>query len=144
MRLRPYRNNDLQHILRKAHDDKYGEIGEAATLELCTGGNTLVFEHDGIPVAILGIRKLWPGVAAIWSIISNQIRGHGLELTRASIAILNDYAKAQEIRRYEAAVKSDIEENGKWLTLLGFKYECTHNQAALDGSDLDIYVRFYA
>ena len=142
MKLRLYRDGDLHHVLRRAQDDEYGDGQERTTKQRCEKGNTFVIEHDGIPVGIIGIEKIWSGVAKAWTLLSDQV-GIGVELTKMVRGVLGEYCEANEIRRCEAAVKSELLGNGKWLVLIGFQYECTHREAAPDGGDLDVYVRFY-
>ena len=142
MKVRPYRPGDYDH-LRLRPQDSYGESAKAATRLMCEIGNTLVAEHDGIPIAIWGIVKLWKGVAHVWTAIGEDARGHGIVLTKTIEITLRDYCIANKIIRCEAYIKPEITENVKWAKLLGFEYECTHCHSSPTGGDLDIYARFY-
>ena len=143
MKLRVYREGDLEHISRRPQDD-FGDMALEGVRYLCENGNSYVFEHDGIPVALFGTTILWEGVAQVWTIISDHVRGKGLQLTKTIKEMLDGYCKAHHVKRCETVVKSNVEENVKWMKLFGFEYECTHKQASPEGGDLDIYVKFYS
>lgn len=142
MKVRPYRVGDYEHLTHRPRDT-YGEYAGRNTKLMCEQGNTLVVEHDGIPVAIIGIHKLWTGVAHAWTVISDEARGNGIALTKMIATALDEYCAAHKIRRCEAMVKANVEENIRWLKLIGFNYECTHFNASPTGGNLHVYTRFY-
>ena len=140
MRIRPYREGDIEHIIRRPHDD-YGPESFEHTKQVCENNITYTFEHDSIPVAIFGVQLVWTGVAHVWTVISDGARGHGIELTKLVLRLIDDYTEANDIRRLEALIKTDTPENIKWVKLLGFEYECTHFGASPEGGNLEMYVR---
>jgi hypothetical protein len=142
MKIRPYRPGDYDHI-RHRPQDSYGEFAKTSIRLMCETKATLVAEHDGIPIALWGAVKLWTGVAYVWSIVSDEARGHGIELTKMVRNTLDEYCEANKIIRCESYVKAALKENVKWVQLLGFQYECTHKHASPTGGNIEIYVRFY-
>ena len=142
MIIRPFRPGDYEHIKHRPKDS-FGDYAIASARLMCETQPTLVAEHDGIPVAIWGSVKLWRHVAYVWTIISDDARGHGVELTKNIRITLGEYCKAHKIIRCESYIKPEMIENVRWAKLLGFTYECTHHFASPTGGNIDIYVRFY-
>ena len=142
MKIRPYRPGDIEHMLHRTRDD-FGNESLHGTRFLCEQGNTYVGEVDGVPVALWGTQIIWKGVVHVWTLITDDARGHGLSLTKTIKRMLDEFCIANNIVRCESVVKSDIEENIRWLKTLGFEYEATQKHASPQGGDLDIFVRFY-
>ena len=150
MRVRPYRTGDLDHITRRSRDD-LGDDQFENTKAICEKNVTFTFEHDGIPVAICGCEVIqrgnlnYPcsGSAQCWSVISDDARGNGLGLTKAIKKMIDDFAHSNNIGSMQAVVKPQIQENIRWIELLGFYFESTMVKAGPDGVDLAMYVRIY-
>ena len=142
VKLRPYRPGDLDVIQRRPQDYSCDEMDEQTKL-LGEIDVSFTIEVDGVPVALFGVQKLWTGVAHAWSIISDDVRGHGLTLTKTCHKMIDDYAEANGIWRVQVTVQSDLTENKRWVEAMGFAYESTQKCASPDGKDLDTFVRFY-
>lgn len=142
MRVRPYRLGDLEHIVRRPHDD-FGPESWENTKQQCDEHPTYTFEDDGIPVAVIGCELIWTGVFNVWAIVSDQVRGSGLQLTKTAKELLEGHAKAAKAWRAQTVIKQDIPENIKWIELLGFKRESVMYRAAPEGTNLLMYVRYF-
>ena len=142
MRVRPYRQGDLEHLIRRPHDD-YGPESWENTKLMCDEHPTYTFEHDGIPVAVIGLQLLWTGTAHAWTVISDQVRGNGITLTKLTKELLEGHAKALKVWRVQAYVKEDVKENTKWIELLGFKRESVMYRGSPEGTNLLLYVRYF-
>lgn len=99
------------------------------------------FTENGTPIAIVGCSEFYPTVGHLWAIVSDSVRGKGLTFTRVSRRLLAETMVRFQYNRIQAFCDSDIEENKKWLELLGLEYEATMVKAAPDGGNLDIYAR---
>ena len=142
LRIRPYRVGDLDVIIRRPAD-YFGEESTDSTRRLCEANVTFTFEKDGLPVGLCGVQKLWDGVAHVWAVFSDSIRGCGLALTKDIKIMLDDFAFANDLVRLQANVRTDQKENKRWLILMGFDFESTMLHACPGGGHLDVFVRFY-
>jgi hypothetical protein len=150
MKIRPYRIGDLDHIVQRPRDD-FGDDQFENIKAICEKNVTFTFEHDGIPVAVCGCeiiqrgKTFYPssGSAQCWSIVSDDARGKGLDLTKAIRGMINDFAKSNNIGRMQAIIKPQVHENIRWIELLGFRFESTMVKAGPEGIDLAMYVRIY-
>ena len=150
MKIRPYREGDLESITRRSRDD-FGPDDFENTKEMCERDITFTFEIDGVPVAVCGctmiqkgVKRFTPtGTAQCWTVISDQVRGHGVELTKKIRHMIDDYCKAHDVGRMQTYIRPSISENARWIELLGFRFESTLFRAGPDGNDLAMYVRFY-
>ena len=149
MKVRAYRPGDFDHLVGRERDS-FGEDAYQHTKLLCENEITFTFENDGIPVAIVGCQIVQSsngnkpnGTAQCWTLIGDEVRGNGLKLTKIVRAMIDDFASANKIGRMQAVIKTEIEENVKWIKLLGFKFESNLLKAGPGGTDLAMYVRFY-
>ena len=92
---------------------------------------------SGRVVAAAGLAKQWEGRAIAWSLLAPDIGHHFIEIHRAVKRALEVYP----IRRIEAHVDPHFESAVRWITLLGFKRECTMTAFTPMGDDCDLYVR---
>lgn len=105
-------------------------------------GYTYTILYDGYPVAVVGGHMLWQGVAQIWAITSDDIRGKaGLTYTKIALELLHQLAEKFNLHRYHCIVDSLERENIRWLITLGFRYESTMIKATSVKTDLFIYAR---
>lgn len=104
--------------------------------------NTYTILVDDYPAAIVGANVMWEGVAQVWAISSDLIRGHGLAYTKIVDELFKWTAVKNKIRRYHAIVQGNNIENIRWLYMLGFTYEFCMYKAAPDKSDVLGYVRW--
>lgn len=140
MIVRGYREQDFIDIKLKPTTD----ITVEQLAKLAVGAahcfSCFTFEQNGRPVAIVGAHRMWDGVAQVWSIVSDEVRGHGLELTKTIKDLLKIVFDTHGIRRGNILVDSSIRENIRWAELLGFKYEFTMEKASPQGKDILGYV----
>jgi hypothetical protein len=95
------------------------------------------------PAMIMGFNILWPGVAQSWAISSDAIRGYGLYATRVAKSLMIAIAIENQIRRYHCIVNAQLQENVRWVEALRYQLEGVMHEAAPDGSDLYIYVKWF-
>lgn len=103
---------------------------------------TIADELD-FPIMILGCNILWKGVAQVWAVPTEQIRGNGWYVTKTAKDILLGIALKDKIRRFHCIVHSGIAENIKWIEVLGFLREGIMRKATPDKMDMYIYVKWY-
>ncbi len=104
-------------------------------------GRTLTAVHEGRPVAIMGMIKLWDGVADTWSLIHPSSGVPARQLVRLVRGTLDDFAELEGLRRCNAIAVSEA--HIKWMRLLGYEHEFTMVHAAPDGRDLLGMVKWY-
>lgn len=139
MSVRPFEENDTDHI--KARVDKYSASEQTIEFLACNG-KAYTFTKNDKPVAILGGSLLCQGCWQIWALMSENIRSEGLYLTKVAKSILDIFAKLNNIHRYHCIIDIEVEENIKWIKLLGFKYESTLVMATSQKTDVLMYVMF--
>lgn len=96
---------------------------------------------DGKIVAVWGVTEYFPGTAHLWSCVSDAVRGKGISFTRKARKMLSATLNQFGFHRVQAFVGADLDENCRWIRLLGLEYEATLHRAMPDGSDLKVYAR---
>jgi hypothetical protein len=107
-----------------------------------SSGFTFTISVNSHPAAIIGANIMWPGVAQVWAMSSELIRGYGRTFTKMVDELLRQGARVNKLRRYHAIVNGSDMENVRWLYTLNFEYEFCMNSAAPDGSNVFGYVRW--
>lgn len=97
--------------------------------------------NNGKPVAIIGCTEFFGGVGHIWAIVDEEVRKRGIRFTKYCKLMLEETIREKNYHRIQAFVASDVEENKRWINLLGLVYEGTMKKATADKRDLDIYGR---
>ena len=129
--LRGYLPCDVFEVQRRNGDfiNLDADVGEASVF-------AATFVSGTRPVGCVGGQVQWPGVAQIWAVLSDDLRGHGLAVTRACRRLLARECEKYAIRRVHCLVRADNGEYLRWISLLGFEHEFTMHRAAPDGADL--------
>jgi RimJ/RimL family protein N-acetyltransferase len=96
---------------------------------------------DGEICAIVGCSDFYPQVGHLYAHVSDSIRGCGTEFTRKMKKLLNMTFREKKYHRIQAFCDSNNAENGKWLELLGLKYEATMKKCSPDGRDINVHAR---
>lgn len=104
-------------------------------------GNALTVEHEGKTVVVMGLAKLWPGVADCWSLVHPSSGVPAIALVRIVKSSLESFAAVEELRRANAMASDDKQQ--RWMRLLGFEYEFTQRQAGPQGEDLIGMVKWF-
>ena len=100
------------------------------------------FYYADRPIAVFGATIRWQGVADLWGVVSEEARGAAsLSFVRECNAMLEGFAREENIRRLAAWVFAAESECQRFARL--FKFECEHvdKGAAPNGDDLMMYVR---
>lgn len=104
-------------------------------------GKTLTVEHEGRVVVVMGLAKLWPGVADCWSLVHPSSGVPAIRLVRLVKSSLESFAVVEGLRRANATASDDKQR--RWMQLLGFEYEFTQRQAGPLGEDLVGMVKWF-
>lgn len=104
-------------------------------------GNAFTAEHEGKVVVVMGLAKLWPGVADCWSLVHPSSGVPALQLVRLVRRTLEDFATLEKLRRANAMASDDKQR--RWMQCLGFEYEFTQRQAGPVGEDLIGMVKWF-
>lgn len=133
--VRPYEQGDLDAITYRDGDDysadlpKYADAGDATT-----------FLVDGVPIAALGCVLDYPGVAMAWALISEEARGHGLALTKATKEVVEGWIEFYGLHRLHCLVTPEKEEYMRWIEAIGFERESLMKHITPDKGDMYLYV----
>ena len=73
--------------------------------------------------------------------MSDEVRGHGLRLTRFTRTATEIVMKAKGWHRIQATVRCDKPEYQRWARLMGFECEGRLRKAAPDKSDVYLFAR---
>lgn len=76
---------------------------------------------DDRPVTIFGCFYISEGVYYIWTIMSEDVRGHGIFLTKFASEILKQVAMREDVKVFKCTIDSAFPENIRWAGMLGFK-----------------------
>jgi hypothetical protein len=75
------------------------------------------------PIAVIGMSLLWPGVADVWGVISEDVRKCSLSFHKRVKHSLDYHAECLNIKRYQVFVRVGYKEGRKWAETLGFRVE---------------------
>jgi RimJ/RimL family protein N-acetyltransferase len=132
MVVRPYQKGDITKIRIRIGDD-WGGFSENAVLS----GLAYTLFENGKPVASGGIIPAWEGVGGAWCVISDDVRGQGLRLTRVAKDLMRSTMAIMKIHRLQAFVRTDQPEYRRWAEVFGFEVEGIARCAAPDKTDLN-------
>jgi len=136
--LRDYEPEDTELITSRARDVLYWNHSVADTTD-----EAVTMLKDGHPVAICGISILYPGVASIWVICSDDVRGFGVSVVKVGRSLCDIWHEKFDIRRFQALVDVEIEENKKFAKVCGFEFEGVMRKVTIEGKDMELYARVY-
>jgi hypothetical protein len=104
-------------------------------------GTVLSVTHEGEIVVVMGMAKLWAGVAECWSLVHPSSAASAIALVRVVKTSLETTAAVQGLRRANA-MASDAKQQ-RWMRLLGFEYEFTQREGGPLGEDLVGMVKWF-
>jgi len=104
-----------------------------------TVGTTL--KKNGKILGCAGFVMECDGVATFWGFFSEECRGHGVMIFKASCQKIKDFMSTNNIRRLQATCRTDRPEYNRFITMLGFSFEGCLRNAAPNGNDINIYSR---
>lgn len=106
-------------------------------------GRCWAMSHEAKVLAFFGWNLIWPGVAQVWAVTSDNMEGQGLKVTKAFRAKIAEGARVGGVHRVQMFVRSDYEEGIRWAHALGFHQEALLTAFGSDGEDYWIMVRFF-
>ncbi len=142
MEVQVYREADMEAISARQEDD-WGVNADALQM-MVSQYPAWTFRIDGRPVMILGVWKLWEGNWECWAIPSDDARGSGLAVVRATRRLLDEVATWKDVNRFTALSREDKVEYNRWLEMLGFDVEYTQRKAYDNRLDVIGYRRLVA
>jgi len=86
-------------------------------------GPALTGLYGEIILGCAGLILPWPGMGVAWMVLSEQIGGHGLWMTRMVRRFLDDASRNFHLHRVEALALADNTRNQHWIERLGFTRE---------------------
>lgn len=116
--IRPYQPGDAGQVTGRDGDNQPMLTDQQA---MAGPAYTAVLGERVIGCA--GLVMLWPGVAAAWMVLSEDIGAHRFWLTRIVRRFLGDFTRAFRLHRVEAWALAESVRNQRWLWALGFKPE---------------------
>lgn len=125
----------------------YGIVGENVSDRIKTcldqgGAGSVVLEVRGIPVAVVGADPISDSTVEIWAITTKSLPRFQVAATKELKKLIANLGEDLGIQRAHAMVDSDFSSGKRWLSIMGFTYECTMRKFN-NGRDVDVYARFY-
>lgn len=116
----PFKGEHLKGIINRDTTEK--EPWELAHIKE-NGGPALTGVLDETILGCAGLILPWPGMALAWMVLSENIGGHGLWMTRMVRRFLDDAVRSFRLHRLEAMTLADNTKNQRWIEALGFTRE---------------------
>lgn len=128
MVVKPYKLGDSALVKMRENDD-WGITGQMHGIAYT------IWDNDKA-IACGGVIPSYEGVGSVWCIVSDDIRGKGLEFTKKVKFLMKDTTSFYGMHKLNAMVMSNNSEYKRWAKLMGFKEEAILEQAAPDKTDL--------
>lgn len=96
---------------------------------------------DGIPAAILGWYFVCPGVAQVWSFVSDEAKKAPIAFHKRVKELLEFVLATYEVQRIQISVRVGFKQGWKWASSLGFKCEGIMKHYGPDRSDYWLFAR---
>ena len=110
---------------------------------LFMGNRAFTFLLEDEVVAIMGFSELWDQVGMVAMLVSDKVRGHGLELAKEVRSALKIAVAFYNSRKVYALVDDRYEDFKRWIDLFGFVPEYVMKEAGSDGQDIIGYSQEY-
>ena len=126
------RDDDVREImaLRRA-EYRHEFAGECAAL-----GGWCCKDERGVPVAMGGVAEHWPGVGNAWMVATDDIGRHGVEISKAAKAVLEQHSHLHRIQAYSADFHAV---SHRWLEAIGFRRGAVVPKLGKNGEDFIIF-----
>jgi hypothetical protein len=109
--------------------------------EVCSCTRLWTLEHEGKVLAVGGLKFIVPGTAWIWMNWSSESLKHIKTVYIITREWLVECMKVNDLRRVQAAVRSDFEEGKRMVEHLGFEYE-SYMLKFFPDCDAELFVKF--
>ena len=133
--MRQFQQGDLDSITYREGDDYSSDLDKYAA-----NGDATTFLVNGQPIAALGCVLDYPGVAMAWALISEDARGHGVALTKATREVVEEWIDLYGLHRLHCLVTPGKEEYIRWIEAIGFEKESLMKHVTPDKQDMFLYV----
>lgn len=94
------------------------------------------------PVAFIGYSPIWNGVCALWAVVGENIKPHGLSVSRAIRRFIGPEAKKRNAHRLQMYIKLGNKDAYNWAQFFGFHTESILTAYGAQGEDYCMMVRF--
>lgn len=143
IKIRAYESGDAYKIKPRMvfnNDPTLLDRVEALAGNLDSYSNTFLNENEEV-IAIVGLTLLWPRVADIWAVISDDVKKSPISFHKRIKHALSFYSEKLDIKRYQVFVQSEYSDGCKWMKVLGFKVEGLLEKFGPEGKDYYIMGR---
>ena len=130
----------------KSGDVYKAEWNEPATPQmdgLFMSNRAFTFLLEDEVVAIMGFSEMWKGCGVVYMLVSDEVRGHGLELAKEVRKALKIAVAFYNSRKVYALVDDRYDKFKRWIDLFGFVPEYVMKKAGLEGQDMIGYSQEY-
>jgi hypothetical protein len=97
--------------------------------------------RDGSPVAVFGVRPMWPGVAEVWMLPGVGIEKNAIALVRGARHIFAQIEQEYGVRRLQIAVRKSNYTAYKFARSVYFEQESLMSQFGPEGEDYYMMTR---
>lgn len=95
----------------------------------------VTFHAGGKVLAIVGYSPIHRNAGELWSVTSDDLKGHSIEFHRKCIRALDAFVAANNIKRLQMVVKEGFVQGENWAMSLGFTLEGLMKAYGSDGSN---------
>ena len=93
------------------------------------------------PIGCGGFVEIDTGIGMVWMMLTDEVRGHGLKLSRFARWATEIAFECTGWHRIQTAVRCDRPEYQRWAKLMGYECEGRLRKAAPDKTDIYLYAR---
>lgn len=141
--VRAYEPGDIRKIKPKqfVYDNDPELFNRVEELSQIEDSYCNTFIRGGVPIAVIGLTLLWPKVADVWAVTSDEVKTEPILFHKLVKHSLDFYQQELGIKRYQVFVKAKFSEGKRWMEALGFKEEAKLAYFGPEGDDYYIMGR---
>ncbi len=109
-------------------------------LAIMDGSPAFTILSDDKIIGIIGGSYFFPGVAEVYALLSNDIKGN-FSFHKAVKTIVDGAFEAFKVHRLQMVVRADFLVGQKWAESLGFEAECVMKKYGPNGDDYVLFAR---
>lgn len=138
---------DMSHLNSMDGLDQYknSRMGEQGFLRQIYGqskmGPSITAFVYGVPVAVFGCGERWPGVAEMWSLLSETSKGYPIALVRGAKSFIDICWISMHLHRLQITVKTSDTVAMRFAKSLGFTAEGNMEKYSTDAEDYTLFRR---
>lgn len=114
---------DILALDLRREDEEVMRDRENRARQLCSQGPTYALRHKGQLLACCGMANFWPGMAEIWILCDQAVRGFGREILSMCRYLVEHHIETDRLWRMQALCRADWLEANNFLRRLGFRRE---------------------